>query len=54
MSAAIETPMGRNGHLTLPNNPELSATFTNNQAMKPLGCPNKMADVALLRPVDTP
>jgi NAD(P)-dependent dehydrogenase (short-subunit alcohol dehydrogenase family) len=45
--SAIETPMIMDGRLNLRNNPELRAKFTNDQAMKRMGRPDEVADVAL-------
>ncbi len=45
--SAIETPMIMDGRLNLRNNPELRAKFTNDQAMKRMGRPEEVADVAL-------
>ena len=44
--SAIETPMIMDGRLNLRNNPELRAKFTNDQAMKRMGKPEEVADVA--------
>lgn len=45
--SAIETPMIMDGRLNLRQNPELRAKFTNDQAMKRMGQPQEVADVAL-------
>ncbi len=45
--SAIETPMLMDGRLNLRNNPELREKFTNDQAMKRMGRPDEVADVAL-------
>lgn len=45
--SAIETPMIMDGRLNLRNNPELRVKFTNDQAMKRMGRPEEVADVAL-------
>ncbi len=45
--SAIETPMIMDGRLNLRNNPELRAKFTSDQAMKRMGRPDEVADVAL-------
>ncbi|MBO0929732.1 SDR family NAD(P)-dependent oxidoreductase [Fibrella aquatilis] len=45
--SAIETPMIMDGRLNLRNNPELKVKFTNDQAMKRMGRPDEVADVAL-------
>ncbi|TAE31831.1 MAG: glucose 1-dehydrogenase [Cytophagales bacterium] len=45
--SAIETPMLMDGRLNLRNNPELREKFTNDQAMKRMGHPDEVADVAL-------
>jgi NAD(P)-dependent dehydrogenase (short-subunit alcohol dehydrogenase family) len=45
--SAIETPMIMDGRLNLRNNPELREKFTNDQAMKRMGRPEEVADVAL-------
>ena len=45
--SAIETPMIMDGRLNLRNNPELLAKFTSDQAMKRMGRPEEVADVAL-------
>ena len=45
--SAIETPMIMDGRLNLRNNPALKEKFTNDQAMKRMGRPDEVADVAL-------
>ena len=45
--SAIETPMIMDGRLNLRNNPELLAKFTSDQAMKRMGRPEEVVDVAL-------
>ncbi len=45
--SAIETPMIMDGRLNLRHNPDLRAKFTNDQAMKRMGRPEEVADVAL-------